>query len=353
MKPKYNKWVAIWLWIGLLMVAVQVLLGGITRITESGLSITEWKPLSGAVFPKNQTEWRDLFAQYQQIDQYKIYFKQSLTLAEFKYLYFWEWFHRNWARFIGIIFLLPYVFFSIFRVFSKRQMRNYAWLFIMGAFQGLAGWLMVASGLKEGNVFVEPLFLAIHFVLAILTLGLIFVFLWDLYSPQIVLKLVVIPQRLPIILLAILGLQFIFGAFIAGLHAAKVAPTFPDINGYYFPPNLMNHEPFWLNFLENPIMVHFVHRSLAYILVLFAIVWVYKFRLSPWSLRKKAYFYPVLILLQVLLGVLTLLYAREQQDYKIMSIFAILHQGLAMLIFLYALFMFLCLRKIKLNSLCA
>lgn len=348
MHHKYNKWVFIWLWIGLIMVALQVLIGGITRITESGLSITEWKPLSGAVFPKNQAEWRDLFIQYQQIDQYKIHFNQNLSITEFKYLYFWEWFHRNWARFIGVIFLVPYLLFSILKIFTKQQMFRYAWLFVVGALQGLAGWLMVASGLKEGNVFVEPLFLAIHFALALLTLALIFIFLWELYNPKITLESSVISPKLPLILLGILVVQFTFGAFLAGLHAAKAAPTFPDINGAYLPDSMMNISPFWRNFMENPIMIHFIHRGLAYVLFLFAIIWVYKFRQTSWDLRKKAYFYPILILLQILLGVFILLYAREQQDYKIMLVFASLHQGIAMLLFLYSLFMFRYLGKIKL-----
>lgn len=351
-QTKYNKLVLAWLLVGLFMVMIQVLLGGVTRITESGLSITEWKPISGAGFPSSQGEWEQLYAQYQQIDQYKIYFNKNLTLSEFKYLYFWEWFHRNWARFIGIVFIIPYLLFSVYKVFTKAQMRKYAWLFLLGGLQGLAGWIMVASGLKQGNVFVEPLFLAIHFILALLTLGVIFMFLCDLHSPAKKNLTSAWRSRLPLILLIILSVQFIFGAFLAGLHAAKAAPTFPDINGHYFPPSLFVSQPFWINFLENPITVHFIHRGIAYLLVIFAFFWVYKLRFVQSNCRAKIYAYPILIALQIALGVLTLIYAREQQDYKIMSIFAISHQGIGMVIFIYALFMFRYLRKTQDGYLC-
>lgn len=335
--------VALWLFCGLLLVIIQVLLGGITRITESGLSITEWKPLSGALFPLSEEQWQELFDKYRQIDQYQVYFAQSLHLSEFKYLYFWEWFHRNWARFIGIVFIVPFVIFYVKKIISKQQARKYAVLALLGGIQAFAGWIMVASGLKRGNVFVEPLFLALHFVLALLSLAFILHFLLELKMAPF--RIIVDKKKYKInrYFFVLIMLQLLFGAFLAGLHGAPYAPTFPTINGEWVPQRLWEVQPFYLNFVENPIMAHFMHRGLAYILAFLTIFWTFHYLRFPpedWS-KKFIFILPLLVSLQIILGILVLWLT---SDYKWMSYAAIAHQFIGMCIFLYFILLFYLIR---------
>src|SRR5689334_1241383 len=167
--------VAIWLLIGIFMLVVQVLLGGITRLTGSGLSITEWKPIMGALPPMNNHDWNIAFEKYKQIAQYK-YVNAYFTLSDFKSIFFWEWFHRLWARLIGVVFLIPFVIFIIQKRFGKDMIRPLIILFILGGLQGLVGWIMVKSGLEdEGLLYVSHYKLAIHFIFA---LGLLCYTLW-------------------------------------------------------------------------------------------------------------------------------------------------------------------------------
>src|SRR5688500_13160180 len=167
--------VAVWLLVGVAMIIIQVLLGGITRLTGSGLSITEWKPIMGALPPMNEEEWNVAFEKYQQIAQYK-YVNFHFTLGDFKFIYFWEWFHRVWARLIGVVFIIPFIVFIIQKRFKKEMIRPLIILFLLGALQGLVGWIMVQSGLEDSELlYVSHYKLAIHFILA---LGLLCYTLW-------------------------------------------------------------------------------------------------------------------------------------------------------------------------------
>jgi len=171
---KKSNAVAIWLLIGVGMIVVQVLLGGITRLTGSGLSITEWKPLLGAIPPLNEADWQKAFEQYKQIGQFK-QLNFEFTLSDFKFIYFWEWFHREWARLIAIVFLLPFVYFIIKKKFRQEMVKPLMILFLLGILQGLIGWIMVKSGLNEESLYVNHIRLAIHFISA---LGLLSYTLW-------------------------------------------------------------------------------------------------------------------------------------------------------------------------------
>jgi cytochrome c oxidase assembly protein subunit 15 len=166
---KSSRPVAIWLLIGIVMLMVQVLLGGITRLTGSGLSITEWKPVMGALPPLNDQQWNEAFDKYKQIAQYK-YLNSSFNLSDFKSIFFWEWFHRLWARLIGVVFLIPFIIFLVQNRFKKEMVKPMIILFLLGGLQGLVGWVMVMSGLNEENLYVSHYRLAIHFIFA---LGLI------------------------------------------------------------------------------------------------------------------------------------------------------------------------------------
>src|SRR5215467_6140673 len=172
---KSSRPVAIWLLIGIAMLTIQVLLGGITRLTGSGLSITEWKPIMGAIPPLNEHQWNDAFDKYKQIAQYK-YLNTSFKLGDFKSIFLWEWFHRLWARLIGMVFIIPFLIFLTRKYFKKQMVSLLVFLFLLGALQGLVGWIMVMSGLEDSNrLYVSPYKLAIHFILA---LGLICYTLW-------------------------------------------------------------------------------------------------------------------------------------------------------------------------------
>ena len=263
--------VAAWLLIGIVMLIIQVLLGGITRLTGSGLSITEWKPIMGALPPMNDQQWNDAFDKYKQIAQYK-YLNSSFTLSDFKSIFFWEWFHRLWARLIGVAFLIPFIIFLIQKRFKKEMVKPMMILFLLGGLQGLVGWIMVMSGLNEENLYVSHYRLAIHFILA---LGLICYTLWfalELLIPQH--ELVTSPslRKFTIWLIAILTLQLIYGAFMAGLKAATYAPTWPDINGNFLPRGGSPSSGI-LKLFDNPIVVHFIHRNLAYLITILVFTW--------------------------------------------------------------------------------
>lgn len=278
-------------------VFVQVGLGGITRLTDSGLSITEWKPLLGVIPPHDDAGWNEAFGKYQQIPQFQL-LKRHLTLDEFKFIYFWEWFHRLWGRFLGVLFGVPALVF-----WRRKQLagwgRRMLALFVLGGAQGALGWFMVASGLQD-LVYVSHLRLAAHYTFA---LFLLVALVWNAASVLRVTPVVGATEKLRRItwgLVALLAVQLTWGAFMAGLKAALMAPTWPTINGQWVPSTLWSSSPF-----SDPLSVHFIHRTLGFALVgLFTgwMVWTKKV-LGPERLAVVA-----LAVVQVSLGVLVLLY---------------------------------------------
>jgi cytochrome c oxidase assembly protein subunit 15 len=336
--------VAIWLLIGIGMLIIQVLLGGITRLTGSGLSITEWKPIMGAIPPMNNQQWNEAFDKYKQIAQYK-YINSSFTLHDFKFIFFWEWFHRLWARLMGIVFIIPFTIFLIQSRIKKEMVRPLLILFLLGGLLGLIGWLMVATGLDDQHLYVSHYMLALHFNLG---LGTICYAFW--------LALTFLLSRQEIIgnetlrnftgwLIAIVVLQFIFGAFMAGLKAAPYAPTWPDINGSFFPHGGSPSRGV-LQFFDNPIMVHFIHRTLGYMIFFLTIAWYFKSRKfeSNWLFSKTNWIPLTIVTLQVILGILTVLYS----PYKMPLIWlGVTHQFVAMMLLLSVVFEFFILRGKK------
>ena len=305
-----SKAVAIWLLVGVGMIIIQVLLGGITRLTGSGLSITEWKPILGALPPLNEADWLKAFEQYKQIGQYK-HLNFEFTLSDFKFIYFWEWFHREWARLIGVVFFIPFVWFIVKKKIEKWMINPMIILFLLGLLQALLGWIMVASGLNEEDLYVDHIRLAIHFIAA---LGLLCYTLWFalvLLVPNEE-RVVSLPlKKQTNLLLVLLVVQLIFGAFMAGLKAANFATTWPLINGEFIPSSLANDSV--STFTHDPLAVHFVHRNLAYLLAIMIIVWYRKAK----QVEAGVYFSRwrsipiVLVSVQVLLGILTVLYANN------------------------------------------
>ncbi|MFM7672446.1 MAG: COX15/CtaA family protein [Bacteroidota bacterium] len=303
--------VAIWLWVGLFMIIIQVLLGGITRLTGSGLSITEWNVVTGTFPPLSESAWLTEFEKYKATPQYQL-LNFDFDLGEFKFIFFWEWFHRFWARLIGVVFLVPFLVFLYQRRFTKEMVKPMVILFLLGALQGAVGWIMVASGLTGDAIYVKPTRLALHFLFA---LGLFVYTFW--FSMELTLgkKPLVSDRRtfnLTMGLIFLLVIQLAFGALMAGHKAATAAPTWPDINGAMVPEAMWRSEWGLLNFLENKILIHFVHRGLGYLLLVGVILLslnLYRIKLQS-PIFKQYWWLPMFIVtLQVVLGIASVLFS--------------------------------------------
>lgn len=310
MEEKARKQVATWLLIGVGMIVIQVLLGGITRLTESGLSITEWKPFKGALPPLNDAAWMAEFDKYKNTDQFK-YVHQSFSLSDFKFIFFWEWFHRLWARLMGVVFLIGFVYFLATRKFKKEMIAPMVILFILGGLQGAIGWIMVKSGLVPKKYFVGHVELTTHFVAALILLSYTLWFaLGMLIKPGQ--KIVNVSlQRSLIVILIVFFFQLTYGGFMAGMRAAIAAPTWPDINGAFIPATIGELSPAIKNIAYNPLTVHFIHRGLAYLLFVLVLVWWFKSKSvsgSPLFSKLSNVFF-ILLVTQVALGILTVLNA--------------------------------------------
>jgi cytochrome c oxidase assembly protein subunit 15 len=338
-----NRQVAIWLLIGVGMIMIQTLLGGITRLTESGLSITEWKPITGALPPLNETAWQAEFDKYKVTDQFK-YVHQNFSLSNFKFIFFWEWFHRLWARLLAVVFAAGFIYFLVKKKFSKAMIKPMIILFVLGGMQGLIGWLMVKSGLVPEKYFVGHVELATHFIAA---MGLLVYTLWFALGLLIKPKQLVVQAGLKKLLLAIiivLGVQLIYGAFMAGLKAAVTAPTWPSINGSMVPAGMGELSPWIKNLFNNNITIHFIHRGLAYTLLILVTVWYFK---SAGIFKKRLFnkwrwYLLVAVTLQVVLGIFTVIKSTMPNA---LVIFGTLHQFTAMLLLIVVTVLLFMVRK--------
>ncbi len=286
--------VGLWLLVVAAAVVVQVMLGGVTRLTDSGLSITEWKPILGVLPPTDDESWNVAFSKYQQIPQFQR-LKSHLTLDEFKFIYFWEWVHRLWGRMLGFLFVIPLaVFWKQGRLEGLKG--RLLVLLLLGGAQGVMGWVMVASGLQD-LVYVSHLRLAAHFMLAAVLLAAL---VWQgasLVWPSTVVDLPL--ARSTLVLLGALAVQLTWGAFMAGLKAALVAPTWPTINGQWLPTAIFGGGGWWWN---DPLAVHVVHRTLAYALVIGLVAWWWNSRAVLGAIRHVVL---GLVVAQTTLGALT------------------------------------------------
>ena len=345
-----NKLVATWLLVGVVMTIIQFVLGGVTRLTGSGLSITEWEVITGALPPLSEEAWLIEFAKYKQTPQFQL-LNFEFDLQNFKYIFFWEWFHRLWARIIGLVFAGGFIWFVVAKHFKKEMIKPLVILFFLGIMQGAIGWIMVASGLEGDAVYVKPTRLALHFIFALGLLSYTFWFALQLSVPQTALQIqagmhqaIKKAKTLNVAILALLVLQLMYGALMAGHKAAMVAPTWPTINGDYVPSNLFSDPVFLLNFIENKILVHFMHRGIAYVLLVLVIYWtVQLYRINGSSFFNRIKIFPLLlVVLQVLLGIASLLYARSiiPGVWGIFEWMAQIHQlvGMSLLLSLVATF---------------
>ena len=335
-KPS-SKPVAIWLMIGVGMIIVQILLGGITRLTGSGLSITEWNVMTGTLPPLTESAWIAEFEKYKQTPQFSL-LNADFTLPDFKFIFFWEWFHRFWARLIGVVFLIPFVIFLVQKRFRPSMVKPMIILFLLGALQGAVGWIMVASGLTGDAIYVKPTRLALHFIFAMGLLCYTFWFALTLLVPPSQKQSNKGIAKWIIASLSVLVLQFIYGALMAGHKAATAAPTWPDINGSIIPPNMMRSEEGILNLIDNRITIHFIHRGLAYLLLFMVLYFSWRLlKMQTGKLLSAIKFLPaILVLLQVVLGILSVLNSLKivPNQWGIFEWMAQLHQLVAMFLLL-------------------
>jgi cytochrome c oxidase assembly protein subunit 15 len=297
--------VAIWIMVGVAMLLVQVILGGITRLTGSGLSITEWNVVTGLLPPLNANQWLAEFDKYRQTPQYQL-INGHFTVSDFKFIFFWEWIHRLWARLIAFAFLFPFVYFLIRKQINRSMVGPLVLLFLFGALQGAIGWIMVKSGLTGDAIYVKPTKLALHFVFALALIALAF---WVGLSWLYPSKGSSFPplKKLTLAIISIIFIQFIFGALLAGHKAAVASPTWPLINGRFFPPEAWRDRPILFNLVNNTIAIHLMHRSLAYIIFLLVLIWTFIcYRDGAPDLKSGKIIPAVLVSLQALLGILSL-----------------------------------------------
>jgi len=301
--------IAIWLLLVAGLVFAMILVGGATRLTDSGLSITEWKPVTGAIPPLSDDAWQSEFDKYQQIPEYQLV-NRGMSIGEFKSIYYWEWGHRLLGRLIGVAFLIPFLWFLLMRKIERDRVPRLVVLFVLGGMQGALGWFMVMSGLSD-RVDVSQYRLAAHLGLAfVIYAGLVWTALdylrgtWGLVKPaQNLFGGLVAGMAL------LIFLQIIIGAFVAGLDAAFVYNTWPLIDGALVPDGLLSQSPWISNFFENHLTVQFLHRMTAYLVLAGgAGLWIYGRRIGfPKRVQKALNMLLAMIALQVLLGIWTLL----------------------------------------------
>ena len=338
---KKNLSVTIWLFVLTFMIFLMIAIGGLTRLTESGLSMVDWKPLMGFIPPLNYEDWINAFNKYKLSPEFQIVNK-SMDINEFKYIYWWEWFHRFFARCIGIVFIIPLFIFLVQKKVSKKLGINLFILFLFGLFQALVGWWMVKSGLTE-NPYVSPYRLAFHLTNAVIILAILqWIGLNSLSSDNIKFLPSNSFENFQFSLLFLLFLTIISGAFMAGTHAGQSFNTYPLMGGKFIPDDYILFDNSLRNFFENTVAINFNHRWLAsFTFTLIIILTIYLFINKKYSTnRLEITLIFTFACLQFFLGILTLL-----TNVKI--ILASMHQINSMLLLLSLLFAYHQFKKQK------
>ncbi len=301
-----KKYISLWLISMFWIIAIMIIVGGLTRLTDSGLSITQWQLYSGIFPPLNEIQWNQYFDLYKKIPEYKLQ-NHSMTLEEFKVIFWWEFIHRLLGRLIGILYFVPLIYFT-FKLGLKNILSLYL-IFILICFQGFIGWYMVSSGLVD-RVDVSHYRLSLHLVLAFIILSLVF---WNYLSLQnIYLSFKKINKKIPIIFMLIIFLQICIGAFVSGMDAGKIYNSWPLMGSGLFPDDNSIQNLFYLSAFDDPSLVQFMHRNLAYLIFLFYLfifIKVYQNRLS--GLFTAINVAGFLLILQIFLGILTLLFGAQ------------------------------------------
>ena len=294
--------VGIWLLAIAVIILAMITIGGLTRLTGSGLSITEWDPIVGAIPPLSHAQWAEAFDKYQKIPQYLLE-NGGMSLEAFKGIFWWEWTHRFLGRLLGVAFIVPFLWFAWTGAIRKSDWPRMLILFLLGGLQGFIGWWMVQSGL-ETRVSVSQYRLAIHLGTALLLLVAI---LWIALEYLRDLKQEPKPAGRAFGLAALVYFQMLLGALVAGLHAGLIYNTWPDMNGRFLPEDPFFSQPWWINFFENPGLAQFDHRIGAYIVAAFALfIYARALKLGGYA-KLSAKLVAAITVFQVALGITTLL----------------------------------------------
>ena len=307
MQKNLSNSINIWLITLALIVLSMIAVGGLTRLTESGLSMVDWQLFMGAIPPLNQADWIKLFDDYKQYPEYQIK-NLNMNIDEFKYIFWWEYGHRVLGRIIGLVFIIPFIYFALKKCFSNQEYKFYFLLLFLGGSQGLIGWWMVKSGL-DINPYVSHIRLAVHLIIAQIILALIFFQLLKRNMKDQYKRISTGHYSLFIFFNLVILLTVIYGAFMAGLDAGKSFNTWPRMGEGYIPENLIFwDESFW-GFFENSIFIHFFHRFLAYasLIIILIIIWFDYRKIKNHLQKYHLLFISLLVLLQLIIGVFVVL----------------------------------------------
>ena len=318
---KINSQISIWLGSMFWLISLMIVVGGLTRLTDSGLSITEWQLFSGVLPPLSQSDWVNYFNLYKEIPEFKLQ-NYDMSLSEFKIIFWWEWIHRFLGRLIGLAFVIPLIYFTFFVKFKK--LINFYFIFILICFQGFIGWYMVSSGLVD-RVDVSHFRLSLHLLIAFIILSLI---LWNYFK----IKITTIYQNtihvfFPLSFLLLIFLQITIGAFVSGMDAGKIYNSWPLMGNSFFPDDNDLINLFKVTAFSDPSLVQFLHRNFAYVIIFVYLIMsfvIYKNKI--FRFYNTLYLLGVILLLQIILGVFTLLYGAQiylASMHQISSIFLV------------------------------
>ena len=304
-KNKYNKLFTFWLLFLIFTITLMIVVGGLTRLTDSGLSITEWDLFTGILPPLNNDDWLFYFSLYKKIPQYLL-LNKGMTLEEFKYIYYWEYFHRNLGRIIGLSFIIPFIFFIYKKALSKEYQIKFFIIFLLVCLQGFIGWFMVKSGLIEFTT-VSHFRLSLHLFIAFIILSSL---VWTFFNFKSKTNKSFFHNSNKFnsikFFIFLVYAQIIIGAFVSGLDAGKIYQTWPLMNNTYFPDDVLILN--FINNLSDPSFVQFLHRNLGYLIfITFIFVGYYILKRKKIILYKPFYFLLFFVTLQIVLGVYTLL----------------------------------------------
>ena len=321
LNPKINNQISIWLITMFWIVSFMIVIGGLTRLTDSGLSITQWQLFTGILPPLNEEDWILYFKLYKEIPEFKLQ-NFNMTMNDFKFIFWWEWIHRILGRIIGIGFLIPLIYFS-FRIKISKLLNLYL-IFLLICFQGFIGWYMVSSGLVD-RVDVSHFRLSAHLFIAFLILSMIFWNYLKVKENQIIST--PIKKVIPFLFLILIFVQIIIGAFVSGIDAGKVYNSWPLMGTSYFPDDNKFINLFRVSALSDPSLVQFIHRNLAYVIGFFYLlifIKIYKDKMI--DLYKSINLLGCFIILQIILGILTIIYGAQillASMHQISSIFLV------------------------------
>ncbi|HIP23680.1 MAG TPA: heme A synthase [Rhodobacteraceae bacterium] len=305
--------IVVWLGIIFVMLLAMIAIGGLTRLTDSGLSITEWKPITGAIPPLNAADWAVEFGKYQTSPEFLLQ-NHAMTLEEFRRIFWWEWGHRLLGRLIGVVWAIGFFWFLARKQIPTGYTGKFLTLGVLGGLQGALGWWMVSSGLTGRMVDVASYRLALHLGLAFIILGLITWYVLSIRKSGA--ELLQARRRregglmaFSTVLLVVLFAQVLLGALVAGIDAGRSFPTWPDMAGEFLPSESFGYTPLWSNFFENPALVQFNHRLMGYIAFVLGLALWWKARRSPVAATRGAFrVMAVMMLAQVVLGIFAVLY---------------------------------------------